>query len=54
MDILIPVLFMCGYAAGIIYSTIKDPHRKRRKEDPKEEPPKYAHPPMDLRLKKEE
>lgn len=53
MDILIPLLFICGYAAGIIYSNIKDPHRKRRKEDPKEKP-KFTHPPMDLRLKKEE
>lgn len=53
MDIIIPVLILAGLAALVAYSTIKDARRKRRKEDPKEHQPKYAHDPMDLRLKEE-
>ena len=51
MDIIIPALIMTGFVAVIAYSTIKDRHRKQHKEDPNEQPPKYAHPPMDLRMK---
>lgn len=51
-DIVIPVMIMTGFIALIAYSTIKDSHRKRPKEDPKE-PPKFAHEPMDLRMKEE-
>lgn len=53
MDIIIPVLILSGLAAVIAYSTIKDPRRKRSKEEPKERP-KFSHEPMDLRLKEEE
>ena len=51
MDIIIPALIMTGFVAVIAYSTIKD--RQQGNEEPKEQP-KYAHPPMDLRLRKEE
>lgn len=54
MDIFIPALIMAGFAALIAYSTIKNRKRKRRKEEPKEQPQQYAHLPMDLRMKKEE
>ena len=51
-DLIVPALIMAGFIAVIAYSAVKDSHRKRRKEDPKE-PPKYAHEPMDLRMKEE-
>lgn len=53
MDIVIPVLILTSLAALVAYSTIKERRRKRRKEDTKEHQPKYAHDPMDLRLKEE-
>ena len=52
--IIIPALILAGFAALIVYNTILERRRKQRKKDPKEQQPKYAHPPMDLRMKKEE
>lgn len=51
MDIIIPFLILCGFAALIVYSSIKDARRKRHKKKPEEQQTHYAHPPMDLRLK---
>lgn len=50
MDVLIPFLIMCGFAAVILYSSIKE-YRWKRSKKKKEEPPSFTHPPMDLRLK---
>ena len=53
MDLLIPFLFLCSFAGIITYSSIQRPDRKGNKKEQPEKTTQFAHPPMDLRLKRE-
>lgn len=51
MDVIIPAMILAGFAALIIYSSIKECRRINRKREKQEERRKFSHPPMDLRMK---
>lgn len=50
MNLLIPFLILCGFAGIITYSSIRERRGDWRRE---ERPMQFAHPPMDLRLKRD-